>query len=122
MPEGEVETLLRQFEVSTVPSLNKDEKTLDADVIEAVAEGVTFNNLSYLMDTHVNRLLVLRPKITLEERTDALISIFRYLGAKYDFGFNFADASAVVCTEVLYHAFNGKGQYSFELTKRNKFL
>ena len=69
---------------------------VDADVIEAVAEGVIFNNLSHLMDTHVNRLLVLRPRITAEERAEALISTFRFLGEKYDFSFNFGDVSAVV--------------------------
>ena len=66
---------------------------LDANVIESVAEGVIFNNLSLLMDTHVNRLVVLRPNISQKERTDALISIFKFLGASYDFGFNFADTS-----------------------------
>lgn len=118
LPEGEVATLLRQFEISSIPSLNKDEKEVEADVIEAVAEGVIFNNLCHIMDTHVNRLLVLRPQITHEERTDALISTFRFLGDKYDFSFNFGDVSAVVCTEVQYHAYNGKGQLAFELTKR----
>ena len=90
---------------------------MTADVIDAVAEGVIFNNLCHLMNTHVNRLLVL---LTAQHycRVSALISIFRFLGEKYDFGFNFADTSAVVCTEVQYHAFNGKGQLAFELTKR----
>ena len=31
--------------------------------------------------------------ISQKERTDALISIFKFLGASYDFGFNFADTS-----------------------------
>ncbi|KAL9184990.1 hypothetical protein ACHAXT_002767 [Thalassiosira profunda] len=118
LPDGESGRLIQQFEQSALPPQPGEKKGLDADCIEAVAEGVIFNNLSYLMDTHVNRLLVLRPRITPEERTDALVSIFRYLGSKYDFGFNFADASAVVCTEVQYHAFNGKGNLEFELTKR----
>ena len=30
----------------------------EVDVIEAVAEGVIFNNLAHIMDTHVNRLVV----------------------------------------------------------------
>ena len=118
LPAGEVETLLEHFKTSKVPSLMTGNTNLDANVIESVAEGVIFNNLSLLMDTHVNRLVVLRPNITKEERTDALISIFKFLGAMYDFGFNFADNSSVVCTEVQYHAFSGKGDISFELTKR----
>ena len=117
LPEGQVQTLLEHFNTSTIPAVNSGE-SMAADVIEAVAEGVIFNNLCHLMDTHVNRLVVLRPRISEEERTDALISIFRFLGSKYDFSFNFGDTSAVVCTEVQYHAFNGKGQLHFELTKR----
>jgi len=93
LPAGEVETLLEHFKTSKVPSPMTGSTNLDANVIESVAEGVIFNNLSLLMDTHVNRLVVLRPNISKEERTDALISIFKFLGAMYDFGFNFADES-----------------------------
>ena len=115
LPEGEAQKLLAHFSTSKLQT--RDKEPLAANVIEAVAEGVIFNNLSLLLDTHVNRLLVLRPNITSEERTDALMNIFRFLGNKYDFGFNFADTSAVVCTEIQYHAFNGKGQLKFALTK-----
>ena len=108
---AEQRKLLAQFEVSTA-SLDAN---LSADVIEAVAEGVIFNNLEHLMDTHVNRFLVLRPKITAAERIHALMDIFRYLGASYDFSFSFADTSCVVCTEIMYHAFTGKGAIDFAL-------
>jgi len=117
-PEGGVETLLENFKLETLPSPKIGEDVMDADVIEAVAEGVIFNNLCHLMDTHVNRLLVLRPRISAAERIEALISTFRFLGDKYDFSFNFRDVSAVVCTEVQYHALDGKGDISFELTRR----
>jgi len=108
---AEQRKLLAQFEVSSA-SLDAN---LSADVIEAVAEGVIFNNLEHLMDTHVNRFLVLRPKITAAERIHALMDIFRYLGASYDFSFSFANTSAVVCTEIIYHAFTGKGAIDFAL-------
>ena len=48
----------------------------NADIIEAVAEGVIFNNLAKIMDTHINRLLVLRPILTEEERTEFLAGVF----------------------------------------------
>jgi hypothetical protein len=89
-----------------------------ADMIEAVAEGVIFNNLSYILDTHVNRLLVLRPQLTAAERTDFLIEIFSYLGDGYDFRFDFADSTRQVCTEVIYRGIQGKGGISFDLTVR----
>lgn len=89
-----------------------------ADIIEAVAEGVIFNNLAKIMDTHINRLLVLRPIISGEERTQFLASVFSYLGEEYDFYFDFADSSRLVCTEVHYRALTGKGGIDFTLTKR----
>ncbi len=90
----------------------------NADIIEAVAEGVIFNNLATVMDTHINRLLVLRPIINDGERTEFLASVFSYLGDEYDFYFDFADSSRLVCTEVHYRALTGKGGIDFMLTKR----
>ena len=89
-----------------------------ADMIEAVAEGVIFNNLEHIMDTHVNRMLVLRPRLSDAERTAFLVEVYSYLGDGYDFRFDFADASQQVCTEVIYRALNGKGTIDFELTER----
>jgi len=89
-----------------------------ADMIEAVAEGVIFNNLEHIMDTHINRMLVLRPRLSKEEKAAFLVEVYSYLGDSYDFRFDFADASRQVCTEVIYRGINGKGSIDFELTER----
>jgi len=89
-----------------------------ADMIEAVAEGVIFNNLAHVMDTHINRMLVLRPRLSEIERARFVVGIFSYLGDGYDFRFDFADASKQVCTEVIYRALNKQGAIEFALTKR----
>jgi len=89
-----------------------------ADLIEAVAEGVKFSNLDRILDTHVNRLLVLRPQIDDVERTAFLAGVIAFVGDPYDFRFDFADASRQVCTEVIYRALNGKGGIDFALTSR----
>ncbi|MBW2699107.1 MAG: hypothetical protein JRE70_21675 [Deltaproteobacteria bacterium] len=89
-----------------------------ADVIEAVAEGVKFSNLETILDTHINRLLVIRPRITDAERAVFLTQVFSYLGDPYDFRFDFADASRQVCTEVIYRGLNGKSGIAFELIRR----
>ena len=70
------------------------------------------------MDTHVNRLLVLRPMLSNTEKTEFLAGVFSFLGDEYDFYFDFADASRQVCTEVHYRALNGKGGIDFTLTER----
>ena len=90
----------------------------NADIIEAVAEGVIFNNLAKIMDTHINRLLVLRPILNDAERTQFLAGVFSYMGDEYDFYFDFADASRQVCTEVHYRTLNGRGGIDFTLTER----
>ncbi len=89
-----------------------------ADMIEAVAEGVIFNDLAHIMDTHINRMLVLRPRLSEAERATFLVEVYSYLGDGYDFRFDFADASQQVCTEVIYRALNGKGSIDFVLTER----
>jgi hypothetical protein len=89
-----------------------------ANMIEAVAEGVIFNDLEYIMDTHINRMLVLRPRLSDTERAAFLVEVFSYLGDGYDFRFDFADGSMQVCTEVIYRGINGKGSIDFVLTER----
>ncbi len=90
----------------------------DADVIEAVAEGVILNSLEYLLKHHVNRMAVLRPRINVEERVQALGTVFLLLGGIYDFNFDFVDTSYLCCTEVIYRSFNRKGGIEFPLVQR----
>ena len=112
VPDAEREGLLQAIGTTKIASGE------DADVIEAVAEGVIFNHLGHLMDTHINRLVVLRPQIDGEERIKALANVFLFLGDGYDYEFDFADASEQVCTEVVYRALDGKGPIEFTLTER----
>ncbi|NLD38499.1 MAG: hypothetical protein GX654_16690 [Desulfatiglans sp.] len=94
------------------------ESGLKADVIEAVAEGVIFNSLDLLLDTHINRMVVLRPRLSTAEIKEALTITFALLGADYDFKFDFNDGSYLCCTEVIYRALNSRGEYNFDLVKR----
>ena len=89
-----------------------------ADIIEAVAEGVIFNSIDLLLDTHINRMVVLRPKLSLNEQKEALTIVFALLGNDYDFKFDFNDGSYQCCTEVIYRALNSRGMYNFNLIKR----
>ena len=115
--------------LTNIPKINRkallanlSKKTLDsgkpADVIEAVAEGVIFNSLDYLLDTHINRMVVLRPRLAYEERRAALIAVFSLLGSDYDFKFDFNDGTYQCCTEVIYRVLNSKGPFDFPLIKR----
>ena len=87
----------------------------DVDVIEAVAEGVVMHSLEQLLATHINRMVVLRPKFTDQERLEQLLAVFQYVGATYDFKFDFTDDTYQCCTEVVYRTTNGKGSIDFSL-------
>lgn len=89
-----------------------------ANIIEAVAEGVVFNSLKELLRTHINRLVILRPRLTPPDRQKQLTLIFEFLGFPYDFSFDFGDASRLCCTEVIYRSLNGRGKIDFPLTRR----
>ncbi len=87
-------------------------------MLEAVAEGVIFNNLGFLMDTHVNRMAVLRPKLSRRDRIEFLEEVFSYHGDANDFLSHFGDASKQVCTEVIWRGINGRVGIDMSLTKR----
>ena len=85
---------------------------------DRLRRNVTSKDKAKIMDTHVNRLLVLRPLLNNAERTEFLAGVFSYLGDEYDFYFDYADASRQVCTEVQYRTLNGKGGIYFTLIER----
>lgn len=89
-----------------------------ADLIEAVAPGVIFNSLDEVLDNHLGRLLVLRPRISDEERRKALTTVFLLLGDDYDFSFDFDNGARQCCTEVIYRALNGSHNIHFSLVPR----
>jgi hypothetical protein len=90
----------------------------DADIIEAVAEGVVIHSLDELLDTHINRLAVIRPRITKEERLAQLVAQFQYVGASYDFKFDFQDDTYQCCTELVYRTISRKGSINLPLVKQ----
>ena len=79
---------------------------------------VTFSSFDDIIDSHVNRLLVLRPKLTREERLEQMKTVFLFLGTTYDFHFDFDNGSSQCCTEVIYRSLHGLGNIEFRLKNR----
>ena len=69
------------------------------------------------MDTHINRMLVLRPRLSEPEKQQFLLQAYTYLDEGYDFRFDFADTTYQACTELIYRSLDGKGDIKFELTE-----
>lgn len=74
-----------------------------ARVLEAISEGVTFTTMSH--SAAADSLVVLRPRLTKRERAAAILRAFSYAGRPYDFDFDFQTDTSLVCTELLYKAY-----------------
>jgi hypothetical protein len=72
-------------------------------VIEAVSEGVLFTSLEHSAAS--DSLAVLRPRLGKADKAAAVGRAFGYVGRPYDFDFNFVTDGAMVCTEVIYKAY-----------------
>lgn len=80
-------------------------RSSDARVIEAVSEGVSFTTLDH--SAGADSLAVLRPRTTKREKAIAIARAFGYIGLPYDFNFDFHTDGSLVCSEVVYKAYEG---------------
>lgn len=90
----------------------------EADVIEAVAEGVRVYSLEKLLGTHINRLVVLRPRLTREQTKNQVVDLYRYVGRPYDFRFDFSDNTRNYCSELVCRTLEPTGSFDFQLSKQ----
>lgn len=75
-------------------------------VIESVSEGVIFNTLSHSI--HADHVAVFRPrKLSQEQIGQAILRAFGHVGKPYDFEFDFFSSDKLVCTELVYRAYEG---------------
>ena len=85
-------------------------------VLEARKDGVL---LRLLADTlAVDAFTVLRPRLSDDQRRQALERAITHEGKGYDFAFDFRRADRLACTELLYRAYDGIGSIRFALTSR----
>jgi len=80
-------------------------KSNGSQVIEAVSEGVSFTTLSH--SAAADSLAILRPRVTKRDKAIAIARAFGYIGRPYDFNFDFHTDSSLVCSEVIYKAYEG---------------
>lgn len=72
-------------------------------VLEAISEGVVFTSREHLATT--DSLVVLRPRLSKVEIAKALQKAFGYNGRPYDFDFDFRTDTELVCTELVFKAY-----------------
>jgi permuted papain-like amidase YaeF/Yiix C92 family enzyme len=86
-------------------------------VMEAIGEGVSFTTLEH--SAAADSLVALRPKLPKKEIAMAIRRAFHYTGRPYDFSFDFLTDSELVCSELVYKAYEPAGKMkglTFELT------
>lgn len=78
-------------------------------VLESLSPGVVFQTLNVSLDC--DGVGVLRPRLTLLEKAQAIHKSFQYHGRKYDYNFDFLTDSTLVCSELIYKTFEPNENY-----------
>lgn len=84
--------------------------------LEAQKDGVLFRPLAETLD--IDELIVIRPELNQQELVKGLTRIVQHEGKSYNFDFDFFSSDQLVCTEVVFRAFDGLGDIKFELVER----
>jgi hypothetical protein len=90
--------------------------TGDRCVLEALKDGVRFRPLAETLA--VDAVAVMRPKLSPADVARGIERAARHEGKLYNFDFDFFRSDRLVCTEVVYRAYDGLGGVHIELTER----
>jgi hypothetical protein len=72
-------------------------------VLEVLDAGAIFNSIETSLDA--DAAAVFRPRLSKLEKAKALVNAFYYAGRPYDFHFDFETDGALVCSELIYKAY-----------------
>lgn len=98
-----VESLLSNRYPEAYRKSQGDEDGHPFRIIEAIAEGVSFTTLEH--SAAADSLAVLRPRLCLVEKAQAVQRAFHYSGRPYDYNFDFQTDATLVCSELVYKAY-----------------
>lgn len=106
--DGDFEALLR-YRYPTVysRSLIPKEDKHPVRILEAISEGVSFTSLEYTGSA--DSIAVIRPRLSKRDKAQAILRAFYYSGRPYDFNFDFQTDSALVCSELIFKAYEPGG-------------
>ena len=85
-------------------------------VLESMKDGVHFRSLQSPFAS--DSVAVIRPRMARDELVTAIARGVGHEGKPYDFDFDFFRSDRLVCTEVVYRAYEGVGAMRFQLTQR----
>ena len=85
-------------------------------IIESRKDGVRLRPLTDTLS--VDKFVVLRPNLASAVIHQAISRSLQHQGKMYNFDFDFFNSDRVVCTELIYRAYDGIGGVSFPLSER----
>ena len=88
----------------------------DICVLEAKKDGVLLRPLRETLT--VDTFVILRPKLTPQSISNAIERALLHEGKQYNFDFNFFNSDRIVCTELIYRAYDGLEGLEFPLRER----
>ena len=91
------------------PKVYKKLMLKHGQIIEVVGKGVIFNPVEHMAKS--DYLAALRPNLTKEQIFQALVKAFDNYGLPYDFLFEFKSNNALVCSELVYQAYQSTPDY-----------
>jgi hypothetical protein len=101
----------------TVDSARAARWSGDRRVLEALKDGVLFRPLEQTLA--VDAVAVIRPQLGEEDLARGLGRVAEHEGKLYNFDFDFFRSDRLVCTEVIYRAFDGLGGIRIPLRERS---
>ena len=84
--------------------------------LEAQKDGVRFRSLDETLS--VDAFVVIRPNLSKDDIQSAIMRAVTHAGKGYNFDFDFVRSDQLVCTEVVYRAYDGVGDKNIPLTER----
>jgi phosphatidylglycerophosphate synthase len=102
LPEGRTPS---EHIAAKYPEAHAELESLDRDgypraVIEALSPGVVLNSCESSLNA--DYVAALRPRLSRDERFEALCNALSHFGQDYDFNFDFASDRSLVCSELVY--------------------
>lgn len=89
----------------------------DRRVLEALKDGVLFRPLDETLS--VDAVAVIRPQLDQADLARGITRVTAHEGKLYNFDFDFFRSDRLVCTEVVYRAFDGLGPIDIPLQERS---
>jgi len=102
--------LKNQYSTAYIASETPDHYGHLPRVIEAISEGVSFTTLEHSIDA--DSVAILRPKLSKLEKAQAIKRAFHFSGRPYDFNFDFLTDAELVCTELIYKAYESNATFA----------